>query len=317
MTRSRSALPVLYFDGEFPIDYVDLVADRAEPVGPEAGLERADAVIAGARVIWDGERLAGAPSVKVVSRVGIGYDNVDVAAAAARGIVVCNAPEAPTVSTAEHTMALMLAITKHLPAQIARARAGLSAAGVGIALELDGAVLGLVGFGRIGRRVAAAAQAFGMTVVAHDPVLAASAPEIDGVALIDLDALLGQADVVSIHAPATAETHHLVDGEFLAAMQADSYLINCARGSLIDQEALLDALDRGHLAGAALDVTDPEPLPEGHPLLIHERTIVTPHIASSTIAGRRRLYQHAIDNAIAVLEGRPASIVPVPRDDLT
>jgi phosphoglycerate dehydrogenase-like enzyme len=115
--------------------------------------------------------------------------------------------------------------------------------------------------------------------------------------------------VLSLHAPATPETHHLVNSDVLSAMPAGSYLVNCARGALVDQDALIEALDRGHLAGAALDVTDPEPLPEGHPLLGRKDVIVTPHIASSTGAGRRRLYEHAIENVVAVLNGLPATIV--------
>lgn len=302
--------PVLFFDSELPPAFADLVAGRAEVAGPDEGLERADAVIAGARITWDAERLAGAPSCRVVSRLGVGYDNVDVAGLADVGVVVCNAPDAPTVSTAEHTVALMLAITKDLPSHTARAEAGLPATGTGTTLELDGATLGLIGFGRIARRVAVTARALGMTVLAHDPFLTEAT--IDGVGLTDLRSLAVQSDVLSLHAPADPTTYRLVDAELLRLLKPGAHLVNCARGSLVDHDALLDALDRGHLAGAALDVTDPEPLPVGHPLLGHERVIVTPHVASSTAAGRRRLYEHAIDNALAVLDGRPASVVAPP-----
>ncbi|MEY3030638.1 MAG: D-3-phosphoglycerate dehydrogenase [Actinomycetota bacterium] len=298
---------MVYFDTPLPDAYRDLVDGRLEVVGPDTGLEAAVAVIAGARVQWNGELLDQAPEVRVVSRTGIGYDNVDVAAAAERGVVVCNAPEAPSVSTAEHTVALLMAVTKHLRTTTAIADRGEKAPSIGIALELDGRRLGLVGLGRIARRVAAAATALGMEVIAHDPFI--QADSVDGVRLVSLDEVFSESDVVSLHAPGGEATKHLVDASRLAAMRPGAYLVNCARGSLVDQEALLAALDSGQLAGAALDVTEPEPLPEGHPLLGREDVLVTPHVASSTAAGRRRLYEHAIDNALAVLEGRPATTV--------
>ncbi len=298
---------MVYFDTPLPDAYRDLVDGRLEVVGPDTGLEAAVAVIAGARVQWNGELLDQAPEVRVVSRTGIGYDNVDVAAAAERGVVVCNAPEAPSVSTAEHTVALLMAVTKHLRTTTAIADRGEKAPSIGIALELDGRRLGLVGLGRIARRVAEAATALGMEVIAHDPFI--QADSVDGVRLVSLDEVFSESDVVSLHAPGGEATKHLVDASRLAAMRPGAYLVNCARGSLVDQEALLAALDSGQLAGAALDVTEPEPLPEGHPLLGREDVLVTPHVASSTAAGRRRLYEHAIDNALAVLEGRPATTV--------
>ena len=147
-----------------------------------------------------------------------------------------------------------------------------------------------------------------MTVRAYDPVLTES--PVPGVVLCDLQTLLSEAHVVSLHAPGTADTKHLINDATLAQMRVGSYLINCARGSLVDQEALVRALNSGHIAGAALDVTTPEPLPETHPLLNRPDVIVTPHIASSTAAGQRRLYEHAIANALAVLQGQPATLVP-------
>lgn len=276
-------------------------------VGPQEGLDQAVGVIAGAKRAWNAAEFANASQLKVLSRLGIGYDNVNVFDATAAGVTVCNAPVAPSVSTAEHTIALMLAITKELVPQMDRATAGLPGSGVGSSLELDGQTLGLVGFGRIAQRVAIAGLAIGMNVIAHDPYLKTS--PIDEVRLVSLDELVSSSAVLSLHAPSTPETHRLVNSEVLSAMPPGSYLVNCARGALVDQQALIDALDRGHLAGAALDVTDPEPLPEGHPLLGRADVIVTPHIASSTGAGRRRLYEHAIENVLAVLDGRPATIV--------
>ena len=296
----------LFVDRTFPSEYHELLSDDVVVVGPDdAALAEADGIIAGATRAWNAEAFALAPRLKVISRTGIGYDNIDVSAANAAGIAVCYAPDAPSVSTAEHTMALLLAVTKGLPAHQARAAQGLGG-GPAAGLELDAAVLGLIGYGRIARRVATAARALGMRVIAHDPLVTDTDCEF-----VSLEALLADSDVVSLHAPALPETRHLINTERLTQMKPGSYLINCARGTLVDQDALLAALDAGHLAGAALDVTDPEPLPVGHPLLRHPAVIVTPHVASSTGAGRRRLYQQAIENAVAVIEGRPATLVPL------
>ncbi len=311
MTGDILRAPVLFSDRPFPPEYLDLVEGRAVIVGPdETDLAFADAVIAGTRR-WDGEAMDAGPRLKVISRTGIGYDSVDVIAAASRGIVVCNAPDAPTVSTAEHAVALILAVARDLPAMQERAVQGEGGAGANVeAVELAGSTVGLVGLGRIARRVARVAVAMEMTVLAHDPFLEAS--PVAGVELVTLDTLWARSDIISLHAPAAAESHHLINRATLATMKAGVRIVNCARGSLVDHDALLDALVSGHVAGAGLDVTEPEPLPAGHPLLNHPKVIVTPHIASSTVVGRRRLYEHAIDNALAVLEGRPASIVPVP-----
>jgi phosphoglycerate dehydrogenase-like enzyme len=309
-SNETAELPTFFFDVALPDEYRDLIDGRAIAVGPDEGLDTADAVIAGARIAWNAERFAAATNLTVISRTGIGYDNVDVPAAAAVGVTVCNAPIAPSVSTAEHTLALMLAITKQLPVQMARSRAGLASTGRGEALELDGCTLGLVALGRISSRVAVVAIALGMRVIAYDPFLSES--PVPGVELVDLDTVFSDADVVSLHAPATADTYHLVGADRLAQMKPGAYLINASRGTLIDQDALLAALESGHLGGVALDVTDPEPLPADHPLLARDDVIITPHIASATVAGRRRLYEHAIDNALAVLEGRPATVVAPP-----
>jgi D-3-phosphoglycerate dehydrogenase / 2-oxoglutarate reductase len=304
-------LPAVFFDQPLAGEHRDLVEGRARVIGPDdAALGQAEALVVSSARRWDAAALRLAPQCRVISRWGTGYDNVDVAAAAAAGIVVCHTPDAPTVSTAEHTLALLLAITKDLPARMAVAAAGLPG-GPPFALELEGCTLGLVGLGRIARRVAIAASAFGMRVIAHDPYLDGDMVASDvAVDLVPFDELLASADVVSLHAPATGETRHLIDARSLALAKPGVYIVNCARGSLIDQSALLAALETGRVAGAALDVTDPEPLPVGHPLLMHPRVIVTPHVASSTAVGRRRLVAGAIDNALAVLDGRPATLVP-------
>jgi len=304
-------VPIIHVDRELHAADIEYVSGRAVLVGPsDDTLVGVAATVIGIGHEWDAARFARFPDLRVVSRMGIGYDNVDVPAASAAGVVVCNAPDAPTVSTAEHTMALLLALTKEFPTQQARATEGMGGPAVATALELDGATLGLVGFGRIARRVAVAARAFGMHVIAVDPAI--DSAEVDGVRMVSLDVLLTSSDAVSLHAPAIEATRHMINDESLATMRPGAYLINCARGALVDHDALQRALESGRLAGAGLDVTEPEPLPAGHPLLGRSNVIVTPHIASSTAAGRRRLFEHAFENALAVIEGRPASIVAPP-----
>jgi phosphoglycerate dehydrogenase-like enzyme len=306
---SDSDLPLLFVDHPFPDVYRDLVDGRAELVGngSDDRLDVAHAILAAAVRPWNAAAFALAPNCRVISRVGVGYDNVAVLDASDAGIVVCNTPMAPMVSTAEHALALLFAVTKHLPHHIARAQQGLKGEPVGRALELDGRTLGLVGIGRIATRVAIAGQALGMRVLAADPGVASS--PLPGVELVPFDQLLAESDVVSLHAPALPSTRQMINADTLAQMKQGAYLVNCARGVLVDHDALIAALDSGHLAGAGLDVTDPEPLPAGHPLLGRANVVVTPHIASATVAGRRRLYEHSIENALAVLDGRPADIV--------
>ena len=293
-------LPILYFDHPFPEAYRDLIEGRAVAVGPDdADLETADAVLAGAKRSWDAEAFALGGALKVISRIGIGYDNVDVAAATAAGVIVCNAPDAPSVSTAEHTLMLMLATVKNLPAQTERARQGLPGAAVGTALELDGAVLGLVGYGRIARRVGIAATALGMSVLAYDPYI----NDAEGCRLVGLDEVFAGSDVISLHAPAVAETRHMINAASLAAMKHGVYLVNCARGGLVDQEALLEALESGRVAGAGLDVTDPEPLPDGHVLWSMPNAIVTSHIAGRSQLSWDRVQNVFCENVLRFARG--------------
>jgi phosphoglycerate dehydrogenase-like enzyme len=299
--------PLLYLYRELPAEMMATLVRRARLSGPEpAAMATAEGIIAGASR-WDGARMDLCPAARVISRSGIGYDSVDVAAATARGIAVCIAPDAPTVSTAEHAVALLLAAAKHLSENQARLRSGPSDHfGLCRSVELDGATLGLVGYGRIARRVGRAGTALGMTVVAHDPYLE---PAVDlDVELVSFDELLARSDAISVHAPLTDGpdgTRGLFGPDAFAKVRPGVLFVNTARGPLVDQDALVAALDAGQVGSAALDVTDPEPLPVDHPLLNRDDVIVTPHIASATGAGRLRLYEHAVANALGVLAGLP------------
>lgn len=269
----------------------------------------AEAAIVGSKERWDGTACRRLPDLKVVVRRGIGFDNVDVAACAAQGVAVCNTPDGPTVSTAEHALALLLAVSKRLKSAERRLHEGDGLVGTPAAvggLELDGRTLGLIGCGRIGRRLGAYAEALGMQVLAHDPHL----DDAPVGSLVDLEEIWASADVVSLHAPATAATRHLVNAASLAAMRPGVVIVNCARGALVDHRALLEALESGHVAGAGLDVTDPEPLPADHPLLLRDDVLVTPHVASGTTAGTERVMTQALAQALVWLRGgRPAHLL--------
>lgn len=263
----------------------------------------ADAAVVGADRSWDAATCRRLPRLKVVARAGIGYDNVEVAECAAAGVAACNAPDAPTVSTAEHALALLLAVSKKVKVSERRLAAGLGDYRAGHrALELQGRTLGLLGCGRIGSRVARYGDALGMKVLVHDPHLDLSRVAEFGEA-VHLDDLWRGSDAISLHAPATPATRRIVDASAIAAMRPGVVIVNCARGSLIDHDALLEGLEAGHVGGAGLDVTEPEPLPATHPLLGREDVIVTPHVASSTTAGMVRLLDQALGQAAEWLRG--------------
>ena len=303
-----------------PAEYAPLFEGLAELIGPakvatadpDATLPEAHAVVAGGGQ-YNGPFMDRAPGLLVVSRRGVGYDNVDVPAATARDIAVCITPDAPTISTAEHALALIMAVAKRLKSaarELHRESRG-DLYQIHNGLELHQSRLGLVGFGRIGRHVARVALALGMRVAAFDPHVSPDIVSATGVEPVaTLEELLRQADVVSLHLPLSPETRHLIRAETLAQMKPGAILINASRGGLVDEAALLPALESGHLAGAGLDVTDPEPPPLDNPLLHRDDVIITPHIGSATTAGKRRILGGAVLHAVQVLRGeQPAGLV--------
>ncbi|HEX4204341.1 MAG TPA: hydroxyacid dehydrogenase [Ktedonobacteraceae bacterium] len=254
------------------------------------------------------------PQLRVIARTGIGVDRIDIDAATQRGILVVNTPAGPTESTAEHAIALLLNVCKKVASGDRRLRSGQGFPSPGEfapGLEVAGATLGLVGLGRIGSRVAAIARALGMQVLAFDPFVTQERATSLGVEVVpSLAEMLSRSQVVSIHCPVTSATYHIMNAERLSQMPTGSYLINVSRGALVDQSALLDALRSGHLAGAGLDVFDPEPPLADDPLFALPNTICTPHIGSYTIAGLIRMQVMACEQVVSVLRGEyPASLV--------
>ena len=299
---------VIWFDRSPDPALLEFLDGRAEFVWPRSddpldGLDTADGVIAGASLTYDQSVFARASKLKVVARAGIGFDNVVLADATSSGITICNTPDGPTVSTAEHALALMLSVSKDLnPSEGRLQRQEGNYGPQHRAVELDGALLALIGLGRIGSRVAKVAIAMGMRVTAYDPFEANDRFKDLGVErAANLHEAVSSAQIVSIHAPLTPETRHLVNADLLIQMQDGVFIVNTARGGLIDDEALLAALNSGKVAGAGLDVTEPEPLPSGHPLLDHQHVVVTPHVASATKEGRKRIFGMALEQILCAL----------------
>jgi len=242
----------------------------------------------------DADVIASAPRLRVISNYAVGVDNVDLAAARERGIRVGNTPDVLTDATADLAFALLLAVARRLPDGANAVRAGEWLTWEPdwlLGHDVHRATLGIVGMGRIGRAVARRAEGFEMEVLsAHT---------------LPLHELLARADFVSLHVPLTPQTRHLIDADALRRMKPTAYLVNTARGGIVDQDALARALHEGWIAGAALDVTDPEPVPADHPLLEAPNLIVLPHLGSATHATRERMADLAVDNLLAGLAGKP------------
>ncbi len=228
------------------------------------------------------ELMSAATRLRVIGRAGVGVDNIDVAAATERGIVVMNAPDGNTITTAEHTLALLVALARRVPQANRSLRDGRWERKRFIGVELQGKTLGIVGLGRIGRVVASRARAFGMNIVAYDPFVAPDQARDLELEIAPLDEVFARADFLTVHTPLTAETRGIVGASAFSKMKRGVRVINCARGGLVDERALLAAIKEGIVAGAALDVFEQEPPPADHPLLALDEVIATPHLGAST-----------------------------------
>jgi D-3-phosphoglycerate dehydrogenase len=223
-----------------------------------------------------------AGALRVIGRAGVGVDNIDVPAATERGIVVMNAPDGNTITTAEHTIALLIALARRIPQANSSLKSGRWERKTFIGVELQGKTLGVVGLGRIGRTVATRARAFGMKIVAFDPFIAPEQARDAEIALAPLDELFATADFITVHTPLTPETRGVIGRDAFARMKKGVRIINCARGGLVDETALYDAIKSGIVAGAALDVFVEEPPAKDNPLLLLDEVIATPHLGAST-----------------------------------
>jgi len=258
---------------------------------------------------------AAGPQLRVVSNYAVGFDNVDVEACARRGIAVGNTPGVLTETTADLAWTLLMAAARRIPEADRYVREGRWRTWGPMTLlgpDVHGATLGIVGFGRIGQAVARRARGFGMRVLYHDTSRASASVEAEtGAEAVTLDELLATADFVSVHVALTPETRHLIDAAALARMRPTAVLVNTSRGPVVDTDALAGALRDGTIWAAALDVTDPEPLPADHPLVTMDSCIIVPHIASASRATRGRMASMAAANLLAGVRGEPLP-TPVP-----
>ncbi len=273
-------------------------------------LASADGLIVRSETRVDRELLSAGPRLAVVARAGVGVDAIDVEAATDAGIVVLNTPGGNTLAASELTFALMLALVRRLPDAVASVRAGHWDRRAFVGSELAGKTLGIVGLGRIGGAVASRATAFGMRVIVSDPFVSAARVEMVGAKLLPLDELLAGADFVSLHLPLMHQTRGVIGAAQLAAMKPTAYLINCARGGLVDEDALLAALEAGEIAGAALDALveePPSPGSVGAKLQAHPKAIATPHLGGSTREAQERIASELARDMASVLLGGTAS----------
>ncbi len=315
-------MKIVILDG-FTLNPGDLSWDELKALGPCAVYDRtppaevqrraADAeVVLTNKTLLAADNIRELPRLKYVGVLATGTNIVDLVAARARGIPVTNVPTYGTKSVAQMTFALLLELAQHVGHHAQTVREGRWTRSADWCywdfplVELDGLTMGLVGLGRIGRAVSELANAFGMKVIAYDPI-AGPAPAF--VRSVELDPLFRESDVVSLHCPLTAENANLVNASRLKLMKPTAFLLNTSRGPLVDQSALAAALNSGRIAGAAMDVLAKEPPPADNPQLTAKNCILTPHLAWATRAARARLMQIAVENVRAFLQGKPQNVV--------
>ncbi len=317
------SLPRVYVTRHLPQSAIDLLAKHTEmklwpaelPPPREELLGHVgdiDGLLALLTDRVDGELLDAAPRLRVVSNYAVVYDNVDLRAATARGVLVTNTPDVLTETTADFDIALMLAAARGVVEGQAYVKAGhWKTWGPETLLghDLHGATLGLIGLGRIGRAVVRRATGFGMRILYSDANRKPDQEAAFGLIHVPMDQLLAESDIISLHCPLTEQTRHLINREALERLKPHAILVNTARGPVVDTDALVEVLRRKPIV-AALDVTDPEPLPADHPLLELPNALVTPHIASATVQTRTRMALVAVENLLAALRGeRPPFLV--------
>ncbi|HET9794515.1 MAG TPA: phosphoglycerate dehydrogenase [Thermoanaerobaculia bacterium] len=300
---SPSGIDRLRGDGHEIVDAVGWPRDRLL-----AALADAEVLLVRSGTKVDAELLAAAPRLAIVGRAGVGVDNVDMPAATRRGVLVINSPTGNVVSAVEHTFALLFALLRRVVPAAASLAAGKWDRTAFVGVELEGKVVGIVGLGQVGSRVASRAQAFGASVVGYDPFLPPEKAREIGVELVALDALLARADVVTLHATATDSARKMIDARALSAMKPGAFLVNVARGSLVDLDAVDAALASGSLGGAALDVFDPEPPDPAHPIFRRANVVATPHLGASTQEAQERVAAQTVDAVREALAG--AAYVP-------
>ncbi|OGX68708.1 MAG: phosphoglycerate dehydrogenase, partial [Paenibacillus sp. RIFOXYA1_FULL_44_5] len=243
--------------------------------------------------------------LKVVGRAGVGVDNIDLNAATNHGIVVINAPDGNTITTCEHTFAMMMALARHIPQAYAKTINGIWDRKTFLGVELNNKILGVIGLGRIGTEVAKRARAFGMQIMGFDPFMSEERAEKLGIQLSSVDDIIRNADFITVHTPLTNDTRHMISTAQFAVMKKGMRIVNCARGGIIDEPALVEAVNQGIVAGAAFDVFEQEPPAADHPFLTHPNIIVTPHLGASTIEAQENVAIDVSEQVLHVLRDEP------------
>ncbi|CAH0345583.1 phosphoglycerate dehydrogenase [Bacillus sp. CECT 9360] len=283
---------------------IELVQKKVEEV--ENSLHEFDAILVRSATKVSEELIQKMPKLKIIARAGVGVDNIDVPAATKRGIVVVNAPDGNTISTAEHTFAMMASLMRHIPQAHSSVKNGEWKRSAYTGTELYGKTLGIVGFGRIGGEIAKRAKAFGMDVLVFDPFLTADRAKKLNVTALPLEDLLPLADIITVHTPLTDETRGLLNKNTLRSCKKGVYLLNCARGGIIDEDDLYELLLEKHVAGVALDVFVEEP-PVGNKLLELDSVISTPHLGASTKEAQLNVATQVAQEVLVFLEGNPVA----------
>jgi D-3-phosphoglycerate dehydrogenase len=304
-TISEAGLEILRQDKDIKAE-VRTGLSREDLLGAVADV---DGMITRSGTPLDAEVLDAAKRLRAVARAGVGLDNIDLAEASRRGVVVINAPTGNTLAATEHTMAMMLSIVRRVPQAFSSVTSGEWKRSRFVGRQLSGKRLLIVGLGRIGTQVALRCRAFGMEVTAFDPYISAEKAERAGVKLVDdLAGGLSLADIVTLHVPLTRETHGMIDAKTMKACKRGAFIVNCARGGLVDEDACAEAVRSGQLSGAAFDVFDGEPVRQDHPLFaedIRDRIVLTPHIGANTEEAQSAVATIACSNLLAALKGKP------------
>lgn len=298
LARLEERCDVQTYPGPHPIPTPELTA----------GLAQAAGVLANPLIPFPASVIDAAPALRAIANVGVGYDNVDLIHASARGITVANTPGMLTDAVADCVMAMILSVARRLPDCEASVRSGQWGRDVPLGLDLKDKTLALIGYGRIGWEVAARARAFKMRVAFYEP--RADVKALVGVERVEsLETALHQADFVSLHVDLNPTTRHLIDSRALACMKPTAFLINTSRGAVVDQPALCAALSAGTIAGAALDVLEEEPPNVGDPILACRNVLILPHVGSGTIETRRAMAELAVSNLIACVHGESCDCI--------
>lgn len=290
------------------MDAADVLVEKKTGLGEDelvAIIGEYDALLVRSQTRVTEKIMEAGTNLKVVGRAGVGVDNIDLEAATKRGIIVINAPDGNTITTCEHTFAMMMALARHIPQAYAKTVGGVWDRKSFLGVELRNKTLGVMGMGRIGSEVAKRAKAFGMNILAFDPFLTQERAEKMEVKLASVDDIVRNADFMTVHTPLTPETHHMISRPQFEVMKKGMRIVNCARGGIIDETALVEAINEGIVAGAAFDVFESEPPQQDHPFLTHPKIIVTPHLGASTVEAQENVAIDVSEEVLHILRNEP------------